>query len=232
MDEARLAGLLAHVASELQSEPGEQPTAVGVATLAVEMVADTRWASIAVRGRRGRFMTLAATGAVAEEADRLQFAQGQGPALGVARDDEWVRSGDVAHDDRWPGWGEQAAGLGVGSVLSVPLEARGEHLGALNFYADRTSAFGRVDDVDLALLFAVHAAHALSSERLIDGLRVAVASRHDIGVAQGIICERYGLTVDQSFALLRRISSRSNTKISELARQIIETGAVPTSEGR
>ena len=64
--------------------------------------------------------------------------------------------------------------------------------------------------------FAAHAANALGAARLVTGLQNAVHSRHLIGVAQGILMNRYELTLEQSFDVLRRFSSQANIKLRDL----------------
>lgn len=230
MDQSDLAAQMAALATELQDERDEQPTVEAIVAKAVEVVPDATSASLTIRVRRHRFVTLAATSDLAREADGLQYALDEGPCLEASESSDWLRSGDLGHEPRWPGWGPRVADLGVSSVLSVALYARSERIGALNMYAEEPGRFSDAYDIDLALLFAVHAAHALASARLVTGLEVAVSSRHDIGVAQGILMERYGLSLAQTFDLLRRISSTTNQKVADLARHIMDTGSVPTLE--
>ena len=58
-------------------------------------------------------------------------------------------------------------------------------------------------------------------------LRAAVDSRHVIGMAQGIAMERFGIDQQQSFDLLRRLSSTSNVKLRDVAVQVVETREFP-----
>ena len=73
----------------------------------------------------------------------------------------------------------------------------------------------------------MHATNALNSARLVSGLQTAVHSRHLIGVAQGILMSTYDLTMDQSFELLRRYSSQTNTKIRDVAQHVVDSGSLP-----
>jgi len=83
------------------------------------------------------------------------------------------------------------------------------------------------DDIDVALIFAAHATNAMSAARLVTGLQTAVQSRHLIGVAQGILMNRYELTLEQSFEVLRRFSSQANVKLRDLAATVIERRRLP-----
>jgi hypothetical protein len=55
-------------------------------------------------------------------------------------------------------------------------------------------------------------------------LRAAQESNRDIGVAIGILMARYLLTREQAFDALRIASQRSNAKLRDLARDVIDTG--------
>jgi AmiR/NasT family two-component response regulator len=73
-------------------------------------------------------------------------------------------------------------------------------------------------------LFADHAAIALARARTEATLWEAIEGRKVIGQAQGILMERFGLTGDQAFAVLRRYSQDSNVKLRDVARKLISTG--------
>ena len=226
-----LAGWMARVATQLQEADGEQTTVEAIVATAGEVVPDATDVSITVRARAGGHTTLASSSSLAREADGLQYATGEGPCLDAADAHiEFTRSADVRVDPRWPAWGPRAADLGVGAMLSLPLLAHDDRIGALNLYATELDCFDGRETVDLALLFAVHAAHALKSARTESNLRVAMTTRHVIGVAQGIVMERYDLDLQQAFALLRRVSSQTNTKLTLVAEEVVATGSVPTIE--
>ncbi|HET7329086.1 MAG TPA: ANTAR domain-containing protein [Nocardioidaceae bacterium] len=54
-------------------------------------------------------------------------------------------------------------------------------------------------------------------------LKTAVASRALIGQAQGVLMERFGLTREQAFAVLRRCSQDTNTKLRTIAEELVGT---------
>jgi AmiR/NasT family two-component response regulator len=51
-------------------------------------------------------------------------------------------------------------------------------------------------------------------------------------MAQGIAMERYGIDAQQSFELLRRLSSTTNVKLRDVAAQIVETRTIPVESAR
>jgi GAF domain-containing protein len=220
------ARLLAAVMAEVQSDPAEGLTVEAVIGHAKDVVPDADHVSITIRRKHGRFATLASTSQKAELLDRLQYELEEGPCIEALEDADWFRSGDIERDPRWPRWGRRAGLAGGGSLCSIPLLARNERVGALNLYADRRGAFDEREVVEMASLYAVHVAYALSSARKLAGLEVAMASRHTIGLAQGMLIERFGLDANRAFALLCRISSTQNRRVLEIARELTETGAI------
>lgn len=55
----------------------------------------------------------------------------------------------------------------------------------------------------------------------------AVESHRLVGQAMGILIERHRITSEEAFEVLRRASQDHNTKLREVARRVIETGAEP-----
>ncbi|NHC13233.1 ANTAR domain-containing protein [Motilibacter sp. E257] len=54
----------------------------------------------------------------------------------------------------------------------------------------------------------------------IAGLREALTTRHVIGLAQGILMERYDVDAERAFAMLVTLSSHANVKLRLVAEQI------------
>jgi GAF domain-containing protein len=224
------AAFLSALAADLLAVGDESRTVEAIVTRAVESVADAEVAGLTVRAasrRRSRHVTLGWTDPTVGQADGLQHDAGEGPVVDPPGEGGWVRSGDVGADPRWPVWGPQVAELGLRSLLSVQLVSAGEPLGALTLYARRRGCFVDPETVDLALLFASHAANALASARRLAGLETAMSSRHVIGMAQGILMERYRLDEQQAFAYLSRLSSHQNRKLRDLAQDLVATRTVP-----
>lgn len=226
-DDPGSASFFAELSRELMVETQEQPTLQAVVERAVEVVPPCDAASITLRPRRQHLETVAATSELAAACDRLQRELAEGPCVGSQASGGPLLSGDLGHDERWAHWGPRVAELGVQSMLSIQLCSSTEVIGSLNLFAAGLEAY-QPDDVDLALIFATHAANALASARLVTGLRTAVESRHLIGVAQGILMHTYRLSLDQAFEVLRRYSSQTNVKLREVAELVVERRGLPT----
>lgn len=218
--------VLAALASDLQHEPDEVVTGQVLVTRLRELVPEADRVSLTVRAPRRTHVTLASTDLVAQELDSLQHGVGEGPYALVAAAGAWLRSGDVGTDARWPAWGPRACARGVRSLLAVAVADREEPLGVLTLSSSDRGGFADRRAVDLALAFAVHAGTALSVARRASTMQAAVSSRHVIGMAQGIAMERYEIDQQQSFELLRRLSSTSNVKLRDVAARIVETGVI------
>ena len=82
---------------------------------------------------------------------------------------------------------------------------------------------------DLAQAFAHHASLALGAAMERDNLNRAVAARHRVGLAQGILMTRRQLAADQAFALLKRRSQNTHVNLRTIAQTVIQTGDLPVS---
>jgi GAF domain-containing protein len=165
--------------------------------------------------------TPAATDERAAQCDSLQYALREGPCIDVVRTHTVVQADGLAADVRWPRLAPRAALLGVSSVLALRLFTRRETLGALNLYSRARHAFDESARVT-GLIFASHAAVALSNARTKAQLEEAVRSRTVIGQAQGILMERDRLTAEEAFDVLRRASQTLQMKLRHVAERIVQ----------
>lgn len=85
-------------------------------------------------------------------------------------------------------------------------------------------------DIETAGALALVTAVALDTVTERSGLRRAVEARRDVGVAIGMLVERFTLRPEAAFDVLRRYSQASNVKMRDLARRLVETGELPPTE--
>ncbi|MEV6283074.1 GAF and ANTAR domain-containing protein [Kribbella sp. NPDC051770] len=212
---------LARMAQVLHEQPDVEQTAERFLEFVLPRIG-TGHASLLLVMRGGRLESASATDALVEEADRVQLETGEGPSFSVVQDEKNVVSGDVSGDLRWPRWSVGVAGVGLRSVLSVRLRTPTTTVGVLNLYDATPERFGAYDDV-VAQVFADHAAVAVANARSESTLWQAIDARKLIGQAQGILMERFDLTDEQAFAVLRRYSQDRNVKLRDVAQRLIET---------
>jgi GAF domain-containing protein len=218
---------LARMALVLHDQPDVEQTAERFLQFALNAI-DCRYAGLVLVHCGGRLETAAATDPVVEKADRLQAELGEGPSFTVLNDYDSVISGDTAAETRWLRWSSQAAGLGLRSVLSVRLRTPTASIGAFNLFDSVVDRFAAEEDA-VAQLLANHAAVALATATSESSLWRAIDARKLIGQAQGILMERFDLTDDQAFAVLRRYSQDNNVKLRDVAQRLIDTRKLPGS---
>jgi GAF domain-containing protein len=179
----------------------------------------------------GRPSTAVFTDETSPQIDAMQYETGTGPCLDAFRSMVPSHLEDTESDQKWPAFSKEAAGHGLRSVLSLPLVASHEGIGALNFYSRTPAAFGR-DDEELAGLFAAQAGIVLANAQaywdareLNEQLTEAMASRATIEQAKGIVMAGRRCGADEAFQILVRASQRENRKLREIAEQIVRAAA-------
>jgi GAF domain-containing protein len=184
-----------------------------------------------VRGEKA--FTAVHDGQMALDADEFQYERGYGPCIDAGLAGQALRIDDMASEERWPDYTRRAAAHGIGSSLSVPLPFQSVTIGALNTYAGPPHAFTDEDQVlaeEVASWIASAIGNAEAAVRTSDELahlRVAMKSRAVIEQAKGVLMERYKITEDVAFAVLTRASQQSNTKLREVADELVRTGSLP-----
>jgi GAF domain-containing protein len=224
----RLAEQLSALARSLEMQADLQATLDTVVRAAVGTVPGAAEASISEVQHRRDVKTLAATGELSRAVDHAQYDFGEGPCLDSLYDHRTVRLSDLNTEQRWPQFVVRARELGVGSMLAVQLFVDGENLGALNLLSRHPHAFDDESE-HVALLFASHAAVAMSGERARSHLRAAVSTREVIGQAQGILMERFKITGEMAFQILMLASQDSNRKLRDIADELVSTGELPAA---
>jgi len=230
-DAQDLSETFAAVARKLLGEGDVHQTLARVVQLAVETIDGCDYAGVSLL--RGRDIeSPAQTDEMVGIADRLQVRLSEGPCLSAIREHQTVQIDDLSTDQRWPQWGPKVSReLGVRSMLAFQLYNSRASLGALNLYSKHTNAFDD-DALGVGLVFASHAAVALTGAQIEENLQRAVQTRNLIGQAQGILMERFALSADKAFELLRRVSQQQNVKLRDVAMRLVTTRATPgaTSE--
>lgn len=226
MTTAEFNRLLADTARQMQVRSGTSDTLEEAVAAAGEVVGGCDLAAVSVT-YPDRIETPAATDDTVRRIENLQFTLGEGPCRSAMREHETVHSPDVANDPRWPVWGARIAEeLGVRSALGLRLFSSGETLGSLDLYSRTVRGFDS-DDIYHGVALAAHVGVALAATQQAEHLRKAITNRTVIGQAEGILMERFAMTPAQAFAVLRRISSHTNTKLSQVAQTLVTTRQTP-----
>ncbi len=214
----------ADLARRVQTSDDFDASLVRLTSTAVQAVGGCEAASVSLITRTGP-LTFAATDALSDQGDQIQYDEGEGPCLDAALQETWVSTPDLSVDPRWPrSAARMSRELGVGSMFSgrMTVDAeRAKTLGGLNLYATSPHAFSTQDQM-LAILLSSLGAVVLDAAKKQQDLRAAIASRQVIGEAIGILRAQSDLTSEQAFEMLSKASQRTNVKLRDLAQQITE----------
>jgi GAF domain-containing protein len=222
--EESAASAFAHLAVELHDATGVEETIDAVVQFALQALRCT-YAGVALTARGSRPEIAAVTDPVVAEVYELQLGKQNGPLVTAMRERRPVLIRDTLADVRWPEWAAKVATLGVRSVLDVPL-ATSRTVGVLGLYSPDPDAFA-ADDEAIAHILARHASVALASARHEETMAQAIDARKLVGQAMGILMERFDIDGDRAFAVLKRYSQDTNTKLRDVAQQLIDTRKLP-----
>lgn len=207
------------------------PTLQRVATLAKQTIPELRDVSITLIDDDSP-RTVVFTGPLAVDLDERQYAAGFGPCTDAAVSGNTiiVQTGSAT---TYPDFAGLAAARGVTQVLSVGLPIPQRTVGALNMYSDAQAAFTQAS-IALAETFAGFAAVAIANAVVYHDaldqaahLQAAMESRAVSEQAKGIILAREHCTSEEAFALLARMSQRSNVKLRDVAEALVISAGTP-----
>lgn len=180
-------------------------------------------AGISLLRRDRSIETHGATSELPKQLDDLQFEFGEGPCFDAMLEgtDDLQVSDDIKHDQRWPKYVPRAVELGLKAQLGIRLFNNDTVYGALNLYSTESEKIP-AETIEGVQLFAANAAAVLGRVVLEKNLRAAMATRTVIGVATGLVMGKYGVTQEQAFQYLTRISQDTNTKLRTVAEQVVQ----------
>lgn len=220
-DSSDVASAIASAAQAINTPGSLDETLDAIVQAAQQTVPGFEHVGISITHGGGEIETRAGTGQLVWEVDDRQYKLRQGPCYDAIRRGGVTIMDDVETETRWPEYVTEVRKLGLRAQMGLQLYTEEGALGGLNFYSLEPGV--DPDAVQLAELFAAHAAIALGRARHEHQLKESVASRQAIGTAVGIVMERYQISEDRAFQFLVRASSTSNIKLRALAQELVET---------
>jgi len=175
----------------------------------------------------GQLRLLAATSTQTRELELFQLQADEGPCVECYATGEPVSVADLrTATARWPRFVPAALEGGVASVHAVPMRAAGIVLGSLGLFGSQP---GELTESDLLVgqTLAHVACVALLQESaptpstVIPQLRSALNRRIVVEQAKGFLRERFDISVDEAFALLRRYAHAHGDHLTDVARQLM-----------
>ncbi|HEV2754374.1 MAG TPA: GAF and ANTAR domain-containing protein [Actinomycetota bacterium] len=177
---------------------------------------------------RDKVATFGSTDDRVDPVDQFQYDKRSGPCVDALGGDVQYLDGNEI-PPRWRQFAEFAANHDVYSVLSFPLCIDGEVIGALNFYSRERDAL-RTGQREEGSLFAAQAAVTVANAKSLQEamtqarqLEDALQTRTLIGQATGLLMGQEGLTSDEAFQRLVKVSQNANLKLREIAQRYVET---------
>jgi len=177
--------------------------------------------------RDGRYVTAASSDGRALELDEVQYDAGYGPCLHSLETCSEVYVPDFELESRWPDYTRRVKASGLKASLSVPVTVDERAAGALNVYRFDAAEIGEAQRADAqrlaaeagrAMVLAVRQARQLQVNA---DLQSAMASRRVIDQAIGVIMAQNRCRADEAFAVLRQASQHRNTKLRQVAADVV-----------
>lgn len=156
----------------------------------------------------------------------VQWESGQGPVPAALGAGEPVLVGDVLRETRWPRYRAMALQRGLRASATLPYR-HGDAVLTLSVYAFRPGAMAAVVEEkggELAELVAgVLGRDRRYREALVEveQLNSALRSRPVVDQACGIVVGREECSAEEAFDLLRELSQRDGSRLSDLAEEIV-----------
>ncbi len=199
-------------------------------------VLDVSAAGIMLVDPTGQLSVVASSSEAMRTLELFEIQSDEGPCVECLLSGQAIANVQLsALDHRWPRFATRSIAAGFVSVTAIPMRLRGSTIGALNLFRQD---FGAINDLDLAAAqaFADVATIGILQHRAVqeahtvnDQLTAALNSRVVIEQAKGMVAERTGLAMEESFNQLRRYARHHNLLLSDLARQVIDGTVAPNA---
>ncbi|ADP82519.1 GAF and ANTAR domain-containing protein [Pseudofrankia inefficax] len=189
---------------------------------------DVAAAGLLLADQRGSLQVVAASSETSRLLELFQLQHDQGPCLDSYRTGTAVSVPDVAvAADRWPIFAAETLAAGYHSVHALPMRLRDDVIGTLNLFGARPGRLADADArvgqalADVATIAILQERAIRHREMLAEQLQNALTSRIVIEQAKGVLAERGRLDMDEAFDRLRRHARNTNTRLTDLARDVV-----------
>lgn len=221
----------ARAARELAEAKGVVPTLEAVVHNAVSMVG-CDWAIIAATdhlGEKPARLSASTDDTIAAAVAAVASTAADSPGIRAFEQGLVVVVDDLTTGAQFPDYArELVRRTPIRSVLALPLRMHDKALGVLSCYSARPGAFDQ-RAVEAGRILAVHgvvAVEAAREELRADNLEIALLTARTIGAAIGIVMERYALSGDDAWELLRSRSQDLNQPLALMAAELVENGTM------
>ncbi len=189
-------------------------------------------AGVLLADPRGELRVAAASSEATALVELFQLQNDEGPCLDCVRTGRPVIAADLAGaGQQWPRFAQAAGEAGFRTVQALPMRLRDQVIGALNLFGAEPGPFSpdslRIGQAlaDVATIGLLHERNVRRGEAVAEQLQGALNSRVVIEQAKGKVAERYGVSMDEAFGMLRKYARDSNQRLTEVARSFIDNAA-------
>lgn len=166
----------------------------------------------------------ATTDDIAAYVDKIEWEVGEGPCRDAIVTQRFEWDADITILPAWPKLAERILReTPVRGMIGYRIMVEGRKVGALNMFSDVPGAFTQeaADMGALLVSFASVALSAASQREEATSLREAMLSNREIGKAVGMLMATHNLTDEEAFQRLRAASNRLNTRLADIAAQVV-----------
>lgn len=225
--EARLATTLVELADTLVEDFDVVELLTRLIHRCVEVL-DVDAAGLMLIGPEGALRLAASSSEAMRVVELFELQSAEGPCLDCYRSGEPVVNQSLDnHESRWPNFVPFAAKAGFRSVHALPMRLRGQVIGALNLFRSGTGLLESADVVagkalaDMATIAILQHRTVVEAHLLNEQLGIALNSRILIEQAKGVLAERAGIDIEQSFTRLRAYARNHNLRLVDVAADVI-----------
>jgi hypothetical protein len=192
-------------------------------------VLDVSAAGLMLVAPEGELRAVASSSEAMRLVELYELQSQEGPCLDCYRTREPVLNQHLGEIyDRWPHFEPVALEAGFRSVHALPMRLRGNVIGTLNLFRADKGEMGEPDIVtgqalaDVATITILQHRAVLESRIVNAQLSHALNSRIVIEQAKGVLAERAGLTMEESFSSMRAHARNHNLKLVHIAERVID----------
>jgi hypothetical protein len=196
-----------------------------IVQVAVEVVPGVDHACVSTLTAPRTLTSRAASDEVALLMDQLENEASEGPCLDSILEDSFQRDDDIATRSTWPRLAELTlARTPVRGMIGYRLLPDTGTASALNLFSDQPGALtDEAADIGAVLAaFTSVALTAIEQRSAAENLRRGLESNREIGKAIGLLMATHRISDTEAFELLRKASSRTNTRLALLAQRIAD----------
>ncbi len=189
---------------------------------------DVDEAGMLLNDAQGNLQRVASSSEEARLLELLQVQTREGPCFEAVQTGQLIIVEDIGLTrDRWPGFAERAIAYGLNSVYAFPMRLREATIGGLNLFGLAPSTLDEESRViakalaDIATIGILQQRSIHRTSLLAENLQRALNTRIVVEQAKGILSERGGMPMGETFELLRSYARSHNLKLSVLAHSVV-----------